>query len=631
MSKPKLKRLGDVVNFKRGYDLPASARREGPYPVVSSAGVSGFHDEFKKEGEGLVTGRYGTLGEVHYVNGRYWPHNTALYVTDFKGNHPRYVYFLMKSLGNLQTADKSAVPGINRNDLHEVMVPCHQPGEQKPIADILWSIEEKITLNQRINAELEAMAKLLYDYWFVQFDFPMSAAQAKRLGKPKLEGKPYKSSGGPMVYNAELKREVPEGWEAGTLADLGEIIGGSTPSKVNPELFTQNGTAWITPKDLSNNVGNRFITRGKTDVSTLGISSTSLKVMPPGTVLLSTRAPIGYMAIAREEVTTNQGFKSFVPNKGYSSEFIFETVRLYMPAIVGQSAGTTFKEVSKADLGAVKIALPPKALTDRLTELVAPIFQQQNVLELQNQELASLRDWLLPLLMNGQVRVAKAEETVGVAMAAEGQAPYAGTVPRTFTLEDRAAINAWVVHVSNKDHRLGRTKAEKIEHILEGHLGNDHRRDAIRDAAGPIDIKSRKAVEALMELHRWGVVVEKDLRSGGIMYQYHSGSMVGDAVKRAEALLGSDLEEAERIVRLMKPLKTERCEVVATLYAAWNDLLQHGKPAADKDIFIAASADWHENKMDIEFSEWEWGLKWLRENRLVPTGIAKPVKPKKGK
>src|SRR6185437_14179751 len=112
MSKAIGKRLGDIVTFKRGYDLTASERLSGTYPVISSGGITGYHSEYKRDGEGIVTGRYGTLGEVYYVNGKYWPHNTTLYSSDFHGNCPKYVYYLMKCLGNLKTSDKSTVPGI---------------------------------------------------------------------------------------------------------------------------------------------------------------------------------------------------------------------------------------------------------------------------------------------------------------------------------------------------------------------------------------------------------------------------------------------------------------------------------------------------------------------------------------
>lgn len=394
MAEPVATRLGDVVNFKRGYDLPESARRAGRYPVISSAGISGYHDEYKVRGEGLVTGRYGTLGGMHYYNGEYWPHNTALYVTDFKGNVPKYVYYLLTCLGRIGAGDKSTVPGVNRNDLHELKIPviADKP-TQKKIAGVLSELDAKIDLNNRVNAELEALMKTIYDYWFVQFDFP------------NANGRPYKTSGGKMVWSEALKRETPAGWGVGSLDDLGQIVGGSTPSTTNPDHFGTNMIPWITPKDLSNNKGRKFISRGETDVSEAGRRSASLTLYPAGTVLMSSRAPVGYLAITLNSVTTNQGFKSFVPSKGYGTSFIYYTVERSLPAIIRYASGSTFVEISGGVLKSMYAVLPDKSITDAFSRQIEPIVKRQQQAEIENVELSQLRDWLLPLLMNGQVRL----------------------------------------------------------------------------------------------------------------------------------------------------------------------------------------------------------------------------------
>ena len=285
------------------------------------------------------------------------------------------------------------------------MVNVPDPTEQQKIAAVLSALDAKIDCNNRINAELEAMAKTLYDYWFVQFDFPFDFAS----GKPAQNGKPYKSSGGKMVYNPTLKREIPAGWKAGTLDDLGQIVGGSTPSTKNPDNFTTDGTPWITPNDLSDNQGNKFITRGAQDVSDDGLKGASLKKYPAGTVLLSSRAPIGYMAIARYELTTNQGFKSFIPTNGYTTAFIYYTVKNSLNAIIQYASGSTFKEISATVLKTVKISLPDSNVVGQFSNSVEPIFKRQDLLEQENQHLTQLRDWLLPMLMNGQVTVAEGE------------------------------------------------------------------------------------------------------------------------------------------------------------------------------------------------------------------------------
>ncbi|SFI22608.1 type I restriction enzyme, S subunit [Pseudomonas syringae] len=307
-----------------------------------------------------------------------------------------YVYYFLKTQYNeLRSLSSGVRKNLNSDDIKNFVVRLPKNlKEQKKIAEALSVLDAKMDCNKRINVELEAMVKTLYDYWFVQFDFP------------SVDGKPYKSSGGKMVYNTLLKREIPEGWMDGTLDDLGRIVGGSTPSTENAGNFTANGTPWITPYDLSGNQGNKFIASGSLDVSDEGIKDASLKKVPVGTVLFSSRAPIGYMAIARTELTTNQGFKSFIPNNGYSTEFIYYTVKGSLKTITSYASGSTFKEVSAAVLKTVKIVLPDASVVDQFSASVASVFKRQDLLEQENQHLTQLRDWLLPMLMTGQVKVA---------------------------------------------------------------------------------------------------------------------------------------------------------------------------------------------------------------------------------
>jgi type I restriction enzyme S subunit len=322
---------------------------------------------------------------------------------------PHYVYYALRNSYKLlrnAASGSTPLPMLNKTDFEKLKIRVFKDkAHQRKIAAVLSALDAKIALNHRINSELEEMAKMLYDYWFAQYDFPLSAAQAAALGKPRLAGKPYRSSGGPMVHHPQLKREIPKGWSAGSLNCLGEIVGGSTPSTKEDHFFSSQGTPWITPKDHSRNAGNKFITRGETGVSDAGIKGASLTLLPAGTVLMSSRAPIGYIAIARNPVTTNQGFKSFVPSKGYSTEFIYYTLNHQMKTIEQNASGSTFKEVSGGTLKAIQTQLPEPSVLFEFSELMKPIFSQQNTLERQNQELTALRDWLLPMLMNGQVRV----------------------------------------------------------------------------------------------------------------------------------------------------------------------------------------------------------------------------------
>lgn len=330
---------------------------------------------------------------------------------------PKYVYYSMfrdDFFDHVMRGSKGTkMPRGDKNQILEFQIPDIELNEQQRIASILSSLDSKISLNNRINTELEAMAKTVYDYWFVQFDFP------------NAEGKPYKSSGGKMVWSEELKKEVPEGWEVGTLSDLGVIVGGSTPPREVSEYFTNNGTAWITPKDLSLNKGNKFITKGELDVSESGIKVASLNIMPKGTILLSSRAPIGYLAISRDLVTTNQGFKSFVPSTGYSTEYVYYTIQNMIPAIENNAVGSTFKEVSASTLKSINVCLAKHEIVEAFIKRVSAIFNRQDLLEQENLHLSSLRDWLLPMLMNGQVKVNSGYEGEAThLMAAEPEERY---------------------------------------------------------------------------------------------------------------------------------------------------------------------------------------------------------------
>ena len=275
----------------------------------------------------------------------------------------------------------------------EIMLPDFDT--QKKIGDFLYSLEKKKQINNQINQELEAMAKTLYDYWFVQFDFP------------DQNGNPYKSSGGKMVYNPELKREIPQGWGVEKLDDLGTIVGGSTPTKSMSGNFTKGGEgySWITPNDLSNNKGNKFINNGEIDVTLRGLRDASLKLYPEGTVLMSSRAPVGYLAISTKELTTNQGFKSFIPDKKYDKNYIYYTLQNCLKVIEQNASGSTFKEISATVLKDIKVLQPNLEIVKKFEIKVSSINNYIRDNEVQNQELTQLRDWLLPMLMNGQVKV----------------------------------------------------------------------------------------------------------------------------------------------------------------------------------------------------------------------------------
>lgn len=168
MSEWKATTLGEQVNLKRGYDLPSNSRIEGNVPIYSSSGISGFHSEKMSNAPGVITGRYGTIGKVFFSKTPYWPLNTTLYIQDFKGNYELFIYYFLQQLDWEKYSDKSAVPGVNRNDVHQEEIVIPSIPEQKAIAAVLSSLDDKIDLLHRQNKTLEAMAETLFRQWFIE-------------------------------------------------------------------------------------------------------------------------------------------------------------------------------------------------------------------------------------------------------------------------------------------------------------------------------------------------------------------------------------------------------------------------------------------------------------------------------
>lgn len=383
MSEVKTCELGDLIEFQRGYDLPKSEFRNGPYPVQSSNGILGYHIDYKVEGPGITIGRSGTVGIPHYLNENFYPHNTTLFVKDFKGNDRKYIYYLLKHLKLNDFKTGSGVPTMNRNHLHPLKVNAFiDKNYQVKLSSILSILDQKIALNNQINEELEAMAKTLYDYWFVQFDFPDE------------NGKPYKSSGGKMVYNDQLKREIPEGWGVKQLGEICNIVMGQSPS----------GTSY-------NEIGEGIVFyQGSTDFgwrypNVRQFTTAPTRYANENDILLSVRAPVGTLNIANETCCIGRGLAAINSKSGYNS-FLFQQMQLYKKEFqLRDATGTTFGSIIKDDLFSLSMVIASENLMKRYENIVGKSYDKIKILSKQNKELTQLRDWLLPMLMNGQVKV----------------------------------------------------------------------------------------------------------------------------------------------------------------------------------------------------------------------------------
>lgn len=289
---------------------------------------------------------------------------------DDKKIYNKYLFAVLRSreiqqqIYNTNVGD--VIPHFKKQFMDQLLIPVPDRKIQEKIGNLYYQLSYKVELNKKINENLEQQAQAYFEDLF--------------------------------VVNADPN------WPECTLSDIGSIVAGGTPSKSKPEYYADQGIAWITPKDLSIDKS-KFISHGENDISELGFSKSSAKKMPAGTVLFSSRAPIGYIAIAQNELTTNQGFKSVIPNEKIGTSYVYFLLKNLLPTIEGMASGSTFKEISGAGMKSVPTVMPDVDTIQFFNNFCEPIFKEQEILEAENRRLSALRDSLLPKLMSGEIDI----------------------------------------------------------------------------------------------------------------------------------------------------------------------------------------------------------------------------------
>ncbi len=371
--------LGDVMKLQRGHDLPDRLRIDGQVPVVSSSGITGHHNIPKAEPPGVVTGRYGTIGEVFFLEQPYWPLNTALYVVDFKGNHPRFLAYLLKNTLRNYRSEKAAVPGVDRNVLHLLRVRAPDRSIQEIVVSILSAYDDLIETNKQQIALLETAAQLIYRDWFVQFRYPGHE-------------------------HVKLVNGLPSGWERHTLGELAADISYG---------FTESAS-----HDIE---GPKFLRI--TDIASGPIDWSSVPRCPISEEKLAKFLLCsGDIVVARTGATTGWArrigrqsepavFASYLVRFRFSGKYrpelaaIFMESEAYKAFVKGNLGGAAQPNASAKVLARAPVPVPPSALQLHFAETVSSMFEQVDVLMEQNQKLAQARDLLLPRLMNGKIVV----------------------------------------------------------------------------------------------------------------------------------------------------------------------------------------------------------------------------------
>ena len=335
----------------------------------------------------LLLTSVGTLGVPYVIKEEefYFKDGNLTWFRHFNGLDVEYLYYWFLSPYGKNEINAKAIGStqkaltIDSLSKFNIKIPANLE-DQRRIASILSSLDRKIELNNKINADLEEMAQAIFKNWFVDFE-------------------PFKDR---KFVDSELGM-IPEGWKVGRLDEIADVVGGSTPSKAKPEYYTQKGIAWLTPKDLSNHPA-VYTSRGEIDITEEGYNSTSTKLMPKGTILFTSRAPIGYISIAQNDICTNQGFKSLVPKKAGTC-FLYCFLKYVTPEIENKSTGSTFKEASGSLMKSLQVIMPEQKVFEDFETIVSPLFARIESLEKENSRLSLLRDTLLPRLMSGELEV----------------------------------------------------------------------------------------------------------------------------------------------------------------------------------------------------------------------------------
>lgn len=391
-------KLGEILELQRGYDLPSSQQKAGNVLVAGSNGIIGYHNEIRGNHPCITVGRSGSVGKVHYYEQPTWAHNTALFVKDFKGNNPQYLYYFLKNLhlDEMFVKGSSVVPSLDRKVVHSLVVPFHKEVVcQKRIALVLSNIDRKIELNRAINQNLEAMAKQLYDYWFVQFDFPNE------------EGKPYKSSGGAMVWNEKLKREIPEGWNVMSINEICTSCRGVSYGK-DDLLSNSNGVLVL----RGNNIENNHIVYDSNVAFVPYDFVSEEQHIKEGDIIMTmssgSKAHVGKCAMFHKdsEHTFGAFLSKFTPKKELRyMTFLFLTSEYFKSLITAFCNGTGINNLTNQTFDDVLLVLPDEKKTRLFESKVNGLFAMIGNNEENERILIKQRDELLPLLMNGQASV----------------------------------------------------------------------------------------------------------------------------------------------------------------------------------------------------------------------------------
>jgi type I restriction enzyme S subunit len=294
---------------------------------------------------------------------------------------------------------QSAQPNLNLSEIGNLPLRLPPMAVQRAIAHILGTLDDKIELNRKMNETLEVIARAIFTSWFVDFDPVRAKAEGRDPGLPKRLADLF-----PDSFDDSKLGEIPGGWSVNAIGDLAAVKGGSTPSTKEPTFWEGGFHCWATPKDLSG-LRTPVLLATERLITDAGLAQISSGLLPAGTVLLSSRAPIGYLAISEVPVAVNQGFIAMQPFEGVSNLFLLFWAEWAHDEIVSRANGSTFLEISKASFRPIPVVVPRPSIMQAFDHVIRPLYSHVVLNERESQILSSVRDSLLPRLISGELRI----------------------------------------------------------------------------------------------------------------------------------------------------------------------------------------------------------------------------------
>jgi type I restriction enzyme S subunit len=510
-----------------------------------------------------------------------------------------FVFHLLNhiySIGGTEHLQK-ATTGIRNLDLKTYLatsVFLPPLDEQRHIAAVLKSIDDHIAASEDVVSATKAIKAATFSE-FLRSGNAGESEPIENWNTGKIEG----------------VSRLPVGWTVKRLVNIAQLESGHTPSRKHPEYWDDGKIDWLSLHDTQN-LENIILKETAQKISKEGLKNSSARLLPAGTVCFSRTATVGKCVIMGVSMATSQDFANFICSEEINNRYLLYLLRWMQPVWSQLASGSTHKTIYMPTFESLQIVVPTRDAQNQIVSVMDALTESTN-------EAVAIVDACRRLKVHIARRLFSRQQIDDMRPTQEETTRKA--VQPAFK---RAVLAAEVVHQLHKDAKFGSVKHEKIVHICEHHadLHHDIDRHAYKKAAGPYDPKARRSVEANFKSHKWFDV--KKAQSGRT--EYVPMEKYGGHKEYFDRYFSAQRNTIQAIIDLLRPLDSQRCEIIATLYAVWNDYLLDGANPTDNQIVDGARNNWHASKQAIPEDRWAKALTWMREKHLVPKGTGEKTR-----